>query len=146
MKEKSDSLTDSITIDTGVLIEFLENSPLGIAFYQKVLENPEIKNFYLSPIVETELKYIFCRREGFKNAIQIISELLKDFTVLFEEELRNEAAQLKCNYTISIADSYSLAVAKLQKIPIYMKKETEISNNYDELSKSIDIKFIDDLI
>ena len=52
---------DSVSVDTGALIEYLENSLLGKAFSREVFENPKIKKYYIRPLVDTELKYIFCR-------------------------------------------------------------------------------------
>ncbi len=95
--------------------------------------------------MDTELKYILCRRKGYEEAIKIVSELLKDFTIYSEEDLRDEAAHLKCDFAISLADCYCLATAKLLDIPIYMKKEVEIEKVFNKLSPIIKIKFIDDL-
>ena len=140
MIEKKDSQNDSIVVDTSVLLEYLEDTPLGKKVFQKVLSNEEIKKFYIAPIVDTELKYILCRRKGYGKAIKIVSELLKDF-----EDLRDEAAHLKCDFAISLADCYGLATAKLLEIPIYMKKEVEIEKIVKKLSLIVKIKFIDDL-
>ncbi|TFG23647.1 MAG: type II toxin-antitoxin system VapC family toxin [Promethearchaeota archaeon] len=145
MIEKKDSQNDSIVVDTSVLLEYLEDTPLGKKVFQKVLSNEEIKKFYIAPIVDTELKYILCRRKGYGKAIKIVSELLKDFAIYSEEDLRDEAAHLKCDFAISLADCYGLATAKLLDIPIYMKKEVEIEKVFKKLSLIVKIKFINDL-
>jgi len=95
--------------------------------------------------VDTELKYILCRQKGYENAIKIVSEFLKGFTIYSEEKLRDEAARLKCNFAISLADCYSLATAKLLDIPVYMKKEDEIEKVFSELSTLVKIIFIDNI-
>jgi len=63
--EKKDSQNDSIVVHTSVLLEYLEDTPLGKKVFQKVLSNEEIKKFYIASIVDTELKYILCRRKGY---------------------------------------------------------------------------------
>lgn len=145
MNEKKNSQNNSIVVDTSVLLEFLEGTPLGKILFQKVLSDSQIQEFYIAPIVDTELKYILSRRKGYENAIKITSEFLKDFTIYSEEKLRDEAAHLKCNFAISLADCYSLATAKLLDIPIYMKKEDEIEKVFSELSTLVKINFIDNL-
>lgn len=147
MNEKKDTLIDdtSIVVDTSVLMEVLDDTLMGKEFFQKVLSITQIQKFYISPLVDTELKYILCRLKGYENAIKITSEFLKDFTIYSEKKLRDEAAHLKCNFAISLADCYGLATAKLLKIPIYMKKENEIEKILSELSNLVKIIFIDDL-
>ena len=135
----------SIVVDTSVLMEILDETQLGENFFQKVLSITHIQEFYISPLVDTELKYILCRQKGYEDAIKITSEFLKDFTIYSEEKLRDEAAHLKCNFAISLADCYSLATAKLLDIPVYMKKEDEIEKVFSELSNLVNIKFIDNL-
>ena len=144
MSVNKDLLETSIIIDTGVLIELLENSELGKIFSKHFLENPQFERYYISPITDTELKYIFCRRSGYQEAKKIVSDLLKDFIICSESKLRDDAFRLKCNYPISLADSYSLAVAIVLNIPLCLKKEKEILNNLEKLSSEVKIMFIDD--
>ncbi len=144
MNANKDLLETSIIIDTGVLVELLENSELGKLFFKHFLENPQFERYYISPITDTELKYIFCRRNGYQQAKKIVSDFLKDFIISSESKLRDDAFRLKCNFPISLADSYSLAVAIVLTIPICMKKENEILNIIEKLSAEVKIMFIDD--
>jgi len=145
LNEKKKSQNNSVVVDTSVLIELLEETALGNKVFQRIFSNSDIQEFYIAPIVDTELKYILCRQKGNENAIKITSEFLKDFTIYSEEKLRDTAAYLKCNFAISLADCYSLATAKLLDIPIYMKKEDEIEKVFKELSTLVKINFIDNL-
>ncbi len=146
MNVNKDLHETSIVIDTGVLVELLENSELGIIFSQHFLENPQFERYYISPITDTELKYIFCRRNSYQEAKKIVSDFLKDFIICPESNLRDDAFRLKCNFPISLADSYSLAVAIVLNIPLCMKKEEEIQNNIGKLSSEAKIIFIDDYL
>jgi len=144
MNGNKDLHENSIVIDTGVLVELLENSELGKIFSKHFLENPQLERYYISPITDTELKYIFCRQKGYQEAKKIASSFLKDFIICSESTLRDDAFRLKCNFPISLADSYSLAVSKVLNIPLCMKKEKEIQNNLEKLSSEVKIMFIDD--
>ena len=141
MKKKE----NTVVIDTGALIETLENTKIGKGFYEIILKDPNIDQFLVSPLVATELKYILCRKFGFNKANQIINDFLKNFVIWKEENLRDNAAQFKCQYPISLADCYSLALAKIENIPIYMKKEAEIENIIQKLLLEVQIHFIDNL-
>ena len=136
--------SNSIVIDTGVLVELLENSELGKIFSIQFLENPQFEKYYISPITDTELKYIFCRRSGPQEAKKIVSNFLQNFIICSESTLRDEACRIKCQFPVSLADSYSLAVSIVFNIPLCMKKEKEIQNNITKLSKEAKIIFIDD--
>ncbi|MHA1232693.1 MAG: hypothetical protein ACTSPQ_18830 [Candidatus Helarchaeota archaeon] len=70
---------DAIVVDTGILIEFFENSKIGIKFFEEFIKNKKYNRFIMSPLTDLELKYIFCRRMGIKNAIELISNFIKDF-------------------------------------------------------------------
>lgn len=132
-------------IDTGVLIEYLEGTKLGLKFKENIVNDPNFTQFFISPLFETELKYILCRKYGFRKAERKVDRFLKDFNIIFESILRNEAIKLKCKYPISLADCYSLSIAKLNSIPIYFKQEKEITEN-EELLEKFQIRFIDDLL
>ena len=145
MSEKKDLQETSIAVDTGILIEILEDSDLGKVFYQKVLESLQFQKIYISPLTDTELKYIFCRQSGYKEAKELVLEFLKDFIICSESELRDEAFRLKCNFPISIADCYSLAVGKVLNIPVYMIKEKEIEKVIDKLLSMVKVIFVDEI-
>jgi len=50
----------SIAIDTGVLVEYMEGSEIGKKFKDQILGNETIEMFYISPLVYTEILYIYC--------------------------------------------------------------------------------------
>ena len=145
MSEKKDLQETSIAVDTGILIEILEDSDLGKVFYQKVLESLQFQKIYISPLTDTELKYIFCRRSGYKDAKELVLEFLKDFIICSESELRDEAFRLKCKFSISIADCYSLAVGKVFNVPVYMKQEKEIEQVINEVLSMVKVIIVDDI-
>ena len=118
---------------------------MGRKFQESVLENEDFEKFYISPLVITELEYIYCRKIGFELAKKRVVGFLKDFNISEESQLRDEAAKLKCQFAISIADCYSIALAILKNIPIYMKHETEIDSVLKEQKFPAQIIFIDDL-
>jgi len=110
---------------------------------KNLLKNKKYNRFIISPLTDLELKYIFCKRMGIKNAIKLISNFIKDFFIHSEEILRNEAVKIKCKYPISISDSYSLATAKILNVPLCMKREREILEHFNSLSQEIKIILIE---
>ncbi len=136
----------AIVVETGAIIEFLEDSELGRAFSASILENSRFLRYYISPLTDTELKYIFCRRNGYLEAKKIVSNLLKNFIICSEDLLREEAIRLKCKFPISLADCYSIAVGIILEIPVCMKKEEEINRISSELISLVEIIFIDDYV
>jgi hypothetical protein len=138
-------INDSIGIDTGVLIELLGKTPLGITFDDVILKDPKLQHFYLSPLTIMELLYLSGRKLGFTEAQYQIGEFIKPFIICDEIELRIEAAKMKMAYGISIADCYSLAIGMIKSIPIYMKRESEIEILLKNVSIPVEIYFIDDL-
>jgi len=136
----------AIVIETGAMIEFLENTELGKAFSANILENSRFQRFYVSPLTDTELKYVLCRRNGYLEAKKIVSDILKNFIICSESHLRDEAIRLKCNFPISLADCYSLAVGIILEIPVCMKKEEEVNRIFSELISLVKIIFIDDYV
>lgn len=145
MSEKADSQNNAIIADTSVIIEYLEGSEMGKRFFQHVFSDPQIMVFYFVPIVDTEVKYILCRRKGYKEGLEIANNFFKDFTVYDGKNLRDKTAYLKCHFSISLADCYSLAAGILLGAPVYMKRETEIEDVRERLEKLVILKFINDI-
>lgn len=145
MSETKNSQANSVVFDTSVLIEYIEDTDLGKKIFKELISNPSIERYYVPTIVDLELKYILCRRMGFQAGINTVNNLLKDFIFFNSKDLRDKTAYIKCNYAISIADSYVIASAILLDVPIYMKREQEIENVLKSISKLVEIKFINDL-
>ncbi len=135
----------SIVIDTGVLLEYIEGTELGRKFKEHVLQNESLEHFYISPFVHTELLYIICRNSGFDQAQKTVTKFLRRFILFEEKKLRDVAAKLKCQYPISLADCYSIALALIQEIPLYMKREAEIEALLNQGAFTTQIIFIDDI-
>jgi len=82
---------------------------------------------------------------GFEQAKKTVTGFLNEFILSDEAPLREEAAKLKCKFAISIADCYSIALAIIKNVPLYMKREIEIDSVLQENELPAQIKFIDDL-
>ncbi len=136
---------DSVIVDTSVLIEVLENSALGKVFREKILKNPANKIFIISPLAVTELLYIYGRKNMFTRAQAQVNDLLRDFVISNEEDIREDAAQIKCNRGLSLADCYAIAIAKQENAPVYFKREEELEEESKKNPFLEKIYFIDDL-
>lgn len=123
----------------------MEGTELGTKFEQFLLDNSDINQYLVCPLVETELKYLLSRKLGIDEAIIMIDDFLKNFYIYPESELRNEVSRLKCFYPISLADCYSISIATLNSIPVIFKKEKELNEKLESLSNEAEIRFIEDL-
>jgi uncharacterized protein len=135
---------DSYVVDTSILIEFMEGSELGKRFEEQILNSPSLVNLKIPFVVEMELKYILGRRFGYNDAIEKVEKALQSFQVISEERLRNNAVKYKCKYSISIADCYSMALAEIEQIPLYMKKEREVELVKKNPDLDIQIRFLEE--
>jgi predicted nucleic acid-binding protein len=101
---KLDTLSDSFSLDSGVLIEMLWATSLGQPIVQALLSDSIIA--YTSYLNVSEAEYILCRRLGRELArSKIESPLRSNYITL--------AAELKCERALALADCYSLANAKV---------------------------------
>ncbi len=135
----------SIAIDTGVLLEILAKSSMGQKFKKQILEKRTSTDIFISPLTVTELLYILGRLHGFEEGKHIIQEFVEPFKIYEEKILRENAAKLKMEFGIAIADCYVIALGQLKNIPIYMKREREINDILQDRSIPANLQFIDDL-
>jgi predicted nucleic acid-binding protein len=142
MTEKS----NSIAIDTGILLELFGKTPLGLKFKHEILLNPIYHEFVISPLTVMELLYILGRKVGFTQAKTILDDfLVSPFLIPDEKVLREDAAKLKINFGIALADCYSLAIGIVHHIPVFMKKEKEISKILKKINNSVVLQIFDEI-
>ena len=119
-------VSGDVALDTGLLIEFFGNTPLGKIFGEQILSNEEITGIYIHDYLIAELYYIICRQKGNLIAQECVKALLEFASVVPSTDLRLIAGKIKCERRLSLADCFSCSIAQVLNIPVFFKKENEL--------------------
>lgn len=120
-------------LDGSILIALATNQKDKITELRNKILNEEI-SAYTTEIALTEMIYILCRKINAEIATQKYHDLInsKYITIIPTKELIYEAAKIKCTRKISIADCYTIALAKTyncKALFAYPEKELITENN-----------------
>ena len=116
----------SIVLDTGLFIEFYENSKIGNFVRDHIIQNMNIDQILIHDLLISEIYYILCRKLGKEAAYHYMENLLSIATVEDSSELRIAGAQIKCERSISLSVSYACAIAAIYEVPVFFKEEREL--------------------
>lgn len=130
-----------MAFDTSVLLEQLLSSERGTIIKNSIIRGEVIP--YITEVTLTETLYILCRHIGWNKAREKV-KLLADSGFFIIEELehvREKAAQYKCKRRISLADCFTLGLAKYISAPaLFAFKEKEIIE--EDVKEPFDIEII----
>ncbi len=146
MKRKPQDIPARLSIDSSVILVDLLGESLG-ALARTVLED-RLKKLYFPHTAIAEAYYILCRRRGHPYAEHAVFAFLEGmFTeVVSSEELDQAAGRYKCERSISLADCYVLAAAKLQNASaLFAEPETDLTREIKSRSFDVDILFLSEL-
>ena len=120
----------------------LDTSALIVHYYKRNLKEI-IKESYVNLHTLSETFYIICRTEGLEKAAHYIQEIVGTATIVPSHELALTAGQFKCKYRISLADAWTLATAKIKRVPaLFGIREREILDILDQLKKEVEVEFL----
>jgi predicted nucleic acid-binding protein len=110
---------DSYVLDSFALIGYLENEPFAQEIEDLLYRaKNNISQLYLHALHLGEVYYITLREQG-RDLADLAYSRIKGFPIIFvsliDEELLLTAAALKANYSISYADSFAAALARINK-------------------------------
>ncbi len=131
------SSPDAIVLDTGVLLDVLDGKNENL--YNKIVHNSV--DAYISRMSLTELSYVVYRKIGVESGRRVVDDLLASnlLKIVSHEGVHDLAAELKCRYSISIGDCYSLGLAKLMGLSVYFRPEKEIIMILEKLREECDV-------
>ena len=115
-------MQNRFVLDSFALIGYLENEPFSKQI-EKLLNQAKKgdSRLYLHVIHLGEVYYITLREQG-QNIADLAYSRIKAFPLTFidhiDEELLITAATLKAKYSISYADSFAAAIAKINNCPL----------------------------
>jgi predicted nucleic acid-binding protein len=109
---------DSYVLDSFALIGYLENEPFAQEIEDLLYRaKNKISRLYLHALHLGEVYYITLREQG-QDLADLAYSRIKclpiNFVSVIDEELLLTAAALKANYSISYADSFAAALARIK--------------------------------
>jgi len=135
-----------LVFDAGVLLELLYSTPHG----SKIKEGLESETFHgnVSEVSVAELRYVLCRRLGSEEAHIRVKSLLESGYIFVHEDskLVEYAAEYKCKRRLSLADCFTLALAKKIDAPaLFAKREDELVEEMSSEPFDVEVFFLEDL-
>ncbi|MBO3753316.1 MAG: PIN domain-containing protein [Candidatus Brockarchaeota archaeon] len=99
----------------------------------------------ISELCVAEVGYVFCRKLGGREARVRIKNLLDSgyFFVHDDSELIEHAAEYKCKRSLSLADCFTLALAKKIDVPALFA-EAELIREISSEPFDVEILFLED--
>ncbi|MBO3839610.1 MAG: PIN domain-containing protein [Thermoproteota archaeon] len=138
-------LVGSLALDTSSLLELLFSTPHGIKLKEALKSEEAHGN--VSTISIAELKYVLCRKLGVEEAtIRVRSLLESGYVVMHDDsELVEYAAEYKCRRRLSLADCFTLALARKINIPaLFARREEELVKEASREPFDVEILFLED--
>jgi len=100
----------------------------------------------VNEVTVSEALYVLCRVEGFRSALNFISDVARKATIPSLGSIALVAGQFKCKYPIALADCWVLATAKVNGVPaLFESREEEIAKRLSEIEQEVEVKFLEDL-
>ncbi len=146
MKRKPQDIPARLSVDSSViLVDLLGESNGELA--HTVLED-RLKKLYFPHTAIAEAYYILCRRSGHEYAEHAIFTFLEGMfaEVVSSEELDQAAGRYKCERSISLADCYVIAAAKIRNASaLFAEPETDLVREIKLHDFDVDILFLSKL-
>jgi uncharacterized protein len=147
LSERREKLPETVSIDSGVVLAYLLGEPVGALVRSEILTKGRGGVYCAGPAV-AELFYILCRRRGEKFALEAVDALLGSgyVNVASSTRLDVEAGSYKCGRSVSLADSYVFALAKLLGgAAVFARREEDVAREAAKKGFDVGIVFLEDL-
>lgn len=138
-------LSGSIVLDAGVLVELVLGTPLGLRL-EDALKKGHILA-YATEVGVAELRYVVCRRLGLAESQNKVDKLLTSGYIQVEDTsfLVEEAARLKCERALSLADCFCLALARRFACKaLFARREAELVREVGRKPFGVDVVFLEE--
>ena len=140
-------------VDTGVFVEYIDRKAPYHKAAKAIINSLGQLEIVLPSITLTEICYVSARilmAAGVENALEKSVEFVEwlyshpAVSVVDNLTLNIEAAKLKLQYGIALADCYVLALSKLEKCKaVFRKREKEMPK---EIEEDFDVMFLEDYV
>ncbi len=137
--------SESMVLDTGVLVEYLRGAKSAIALKRRVESGAIVP--YIGEVNVAELGYLICRKEGWDAASKAISMLRGSgyFSILSDSTYLDRAARLKCDRAISFVDCITISMGEVLSMPVlFARHEREIDAELKKRLFKTKLEFLED--
>jgi len=138
-------LSGRLAVDASVLVELASGMPLGVLF--KDLLKSGVVEAFVSEVAVAELRYVVCRKHGWAVSRKRVDDLLKSgyFHVEDSSFLIEDAARLKCERALSLADCFCLALARRFAFrALFAKRESDLVKEIRKKPFDVEMLFLED--
>ena len=138
-------LKGRLAIDTSALIELVYCEVPGQNL-KKALES-DVVEAWTSELAIAELRYVLCRRLGWRESNERVNKLLASGYFKVEDTLTliNEASMMKCTRAISLPDCFTIALAqKIEGTAVFARKEQDLIKEMQKKQFDVKILFLED--
>lgn len=147
MRTFNKSVSTSLVIDTGLLIEYLSGSKAGKIVDEMIFKNNYIASVLTCPLTLVEVYYLVRRKSNKERAEGEVNKIRSLVTILPIDNYLELLGEIKAITAFSLTDAANIALAEYKNISSVFKHEQEIDKKLT-LSKSTPytsrIVFIDD--
>jgi predicted nucleic acid-binding protein len=139
-------LEGDMAFDGGVVVELVYSTPSGREALKEI-ESEALRPF-VTEITLAEARYVVCRKLGEIEANSRMKDFRESNFLTIEPltpALSDYAAQYKCDRSLSLADSFTIALGKSKAIPVlFARKEKELEKEMKTKRFDIPIIFLED--
>ena len=140
-------LRGDIVFDTSILIEMIAGTKLGRKIAS--LLKGEMVRAFTTELNLVELRYIICRKAGWKKASEIIDKLIRSryVGIIDIKEISERAALLKCQRALSLVDCFTIAAGETMKMNVmFARRKKELESEVKRKPFKIAIIFATDVM
>ena len=138
--------TESLVFDTGVLVEIVNGSELGLGLKPKLEDGTVVP--HVTDVNLFELSYLVCRKEGWEKATQVVGSLRRAgyFEVHDAHGFMEGAAKLKCERALSMADCLAISAGRSLGVPVlFARHEKELDAEAEKRAFDVELRFLTDI-
>lgn len=139
--------TPNYSLDSGVLIEMLLDTPVGRMMSNMLLSDSPI-TAYTCHFNLSEAEYILCRMLGRTQARSKVDNLVRSNYINLTDagRLYANAAEIKCERALALGDCYTIANAKVTgSTALFAFREEELNREIKRKPFDVEIKFVEGL-
>lgn len=126
MRTFNKSVSTSLVIDTGLLLEYLSGSKVGKIIDEMIFKNDYVASVLTSPLTMVEVYYLVRRKSNKSRAEEEVNKINKLVSLLSLDNYLELLGEIKAVTAFSLTDAANIALAEYKNISVVFKHEHEI--------------------